>query len=194
MSENTLTRTGEYRSERYVIAMVGIVAASFAPAVAWGPLAILATAFFITVGVLAINSAVGASRRTACSSNMLDIWVAVDAYHSRYGELPPPYTIDAQGNPLHSWRVLILPFLGEQELYDVIDLNDPWHDPANLALGDRMPGVFGCAEHRHHEGKSPTTTYVAVVGDGRTAFLSAEFSLEDLKSFLLIDDGKPPFD
>jgi prepilin-type processing-associated H-X9-DG protein len=42
--------------------------------------------------------------------------------------------VDSEGNRLHSWRTLILPYLGQKNLYDQIDLTKPWDDPANLPL------------------------------------------------------------
>jgi hypothetical protein len=38
---------------------------------------------------------------------------------------PPPHAVDANGQPLLSWRVLLLPYLDHQELYDEFRLNEP---------------------------------------------------------------------
>ena len=52
-------------------------------------------------------------------------------YEQAYNALPPAYTVDANGRPLHSWRTLILPYLEQESLYQTIDLSKPWNDPAN---------------------------------------------------------------
>lgn len=52
-------------------------------------------------------------------------------YRDQFGSLPPAYTVDGQGNRLHSWRVLLLPFLEHQALYDRIRLDEPWDSPFN---------------------------------------------------------------
>lgn len=43
---------------------------------------------------------------------------------------------------LHSWRVKILPYIGENDLYKEIINNGAWDSPANLQLLPRMPKVF----------------------------------------------------
>jgi len=42
-----------------------------------------------------------------------------------------------------SWRVHLLPFLGQDALYKQFDLNEPWDGPHNKPLHYRMPAVFG---------------------------------------------------
>lgn len=46
------------------------------------------------------------------------------------------------GKPLLSWRVHLLPRLGEQELYRQFKLNEPWDSPANLRLLKQVPAVY----------------------------------------------------
>jgi len=46
--------------------------------------------------------------------------LAVANYHDSHGQFPPPYIAEADGKPMHSWRVLILPYLEHGELYDQI--------------------------------------------------------------------------
>lgn len=45
------------------------------------------------------------------------------------------------GSPL-SWRVHLLPFLGENELYGQFDLSQPWNSETNLPLAAAMPDIF----------------------------------------------------
>jgi hypothetical protein len=49
---------------------------------------------------------------------------------------------DAQGKPLLSWRVALLPFLEEEALYREFHLDAPWDSPHNLALLPRIPRVY----------------------------------------------------
>jgi hypothetical protein len=44
--------------------------------------------------------------------------LAVANYEFANGAFPPPFLADASGRPMHSWRVLILPFLEQGELYN----------------------------------------------------------------------------
>jgi RNA polymerase sigma factor (sigma-70 family) len=54
----------------------------------------------------------------------------------------PPAAISADGKPLLSWRVALLPCLGERALYDMFRLDEPWDSPHNKPLVERMPAVF----------------------------------------------------
>lgn len=63
---------------------------------------------------------------------------------------------------MHSWRVLILPFLEHQQLYDEYDFAQPWNSQVNLRIADRMPEVF--AFHGEYHAGLTTTNYLAVVG------------------------------
>lgn len=107
------------------------------------------------------------SVRAQCLNNMRQLALACHNYHSAYGRLPPPFTVDDDGKPLHSWRVLILPFIEEQALYEDLDLTKPWNDPVNMKHAHRMPDIFLCPTHgptsagRFAHVKTP---YVAVVG------------------------------
>src|SRR5262245_40501582 len=60
---------------------------------------------------------------------------ALRAYAEAHeGKLPPAATYGPDGLPLHSWRVLILPFLGHADLHRRFRLDEPWDSPHNLAL------------------------------------------------------------
>lgn len=60
------------------------------------------------------------------------------------GQFPPAFTRNAEGTALHSWRVLILPYLGEAEkaLYEKIRLDEPWDSPWNRQFYAQMPEVY----------------------------------------------------
>ena len=82
-----------------------------------------------------------AARRTQCRNNLKQIALALHNYESHYHALPPAYTIDAEGKPLHSWRTLILPWIEQVNLYNSIDLSKPWDDPANAEALNTVPQV-----------------------------------------------------
>jgi prepilin-type N-terminal cleavage/methylation domain-containing protein len=94
--------------------------------------------------------------------NLLKVRTALQAYHDQYGSLPPAYIADDTGRPLHSWRVLILPQLGYQQLYDQYDLGEPWNGPNNIRLFDQMPREY----RMDGAGRMPPyhTGYYAVTG------------------------------
>ena len=60
------------------------------------------------------------------------------------GEKPAAFTTDAEGKPLHSWTVQLLPYLGKEaeELYAKIRLDEPWDSEWNAQFHNQMPNVF----------------------------------------------------
>ena len=46
------------------------------------------------------------------------------------------------GRPLHSWRVLLLPYIEQEGLYKQFRLDEPWDSPHNLTLLPKMPGAY----------------------------------------------------
>ena len=104
----------------------------------------------------------------SCSQCPLNqIILALHNYHDVYGSFPPAYVADEQGQPMHSWRALILPYCDSQKLYEEYDFSEPWNGPQNSQLFDRDPGVLGCIPHGLR--KPGWTNIVAITGLG-TAF------------------------
>ena len=90
--------------------------------------------------------------------------VAALNYESATQRLPAPAIYADGGQPLLSWRVSILPFVDQQNLYDQFHLDEPWDSPHNLSLLPMMPRVFA------HEGVPiGLTNFLVFVGDD-TAF------------------------
>lgn len=115
----------------------------------------------------AVSIAREAARRMQCSSHLKGLALALHNYHDVYETLPPAYLTDSIGRPMHSWRVLILPFIEHQSLYEQYRFDEPWDGPHNRTLADHMPRMFACPSNAHrHRGRPTTTSYVAVVGTG----------------------------
>jgi hypothetical protein len=113
-----------------------------------------------------VSNAREAARRMSCMGHMKQIALALHNYHDTYDCFPPAYLTDKDGRPMHSWRVLILPFLEQQELYEKYDMSQPWDGPNNRKLAKYMPATYACPSHPRQSGQSNRTSYVAVVGDG----------------------------
>lgn len=118
------------------------------------------------------RNARNAGRRTQSLNNIRNIMTALHSYHADYGEFPPAFTKDEQGQPLHSWRTLILPYLNEEQLYKQIDLSKPWDDPVNAFVHNSIPSVY----------KAPTPDLT----DGHTIYLGLVGS-----NAFFSDDGTP---
>ncbi len=105
-----------------------------------------------------------AAARSQSSNNLKQIVLAMHNYESTYGALPPPVVVNKAGKPLLSWRVLILPFLEQQQLYKQFKLDEPWDSPNNIKLLDKMPSVY--AEPAPTKAKKNETHYRVFVGNG----------------------------
>ncbi|MBD3675306.1 MAG: DUF1559 domain-containing protein [Planctomycetaceae bacterium] len=111
----------------------------------------------------AVRTARPAARRSACMNHLKQIGIALHNYHDTYGGFPPAYLTNANGKPLHSWRVLILPFLDQVPLYEKIDLTKPWNDPVNAEVAQSLPQVYACPSLEAY-GDNQKTVYQAVIG------------------------------
>ena len=151
-----------------VFAMVCGIALRLHYAEPWpSVIAILALIAFILmlIGLLlpAVQSVRGVSRRVWCSSRLQDTVAALQQYHQINGCFPPAYIADKNGKPVHSWRVLILPYLGRIDIYKAYDFTEPWDGPKNEKLLTIAPNLFTCPSD-HSEAAPTQTSYVAVVG------------------------------
>jgi hypothetical protein len=131
--------------------------------------------------------------RFICQLNLRQITFALQQYHLTYGSLPPAYVADAHGKPMHSWRVLILPFLDRDDLYAKYRFDEPWDGPNNRQLIDLMPSVYACPGQ---QGRS-YTDFQAVIGPktawpGPIGRKMSEISDDSASTVLVVEftDGK----
>jgi hypothetical protein len=120
-----------------------------------------------------------------CVENLLKIGLALHQHHDDLGSFPKAAITDKQGRPGLSWRVAILPFLGEKLLYDKFKLDEPWDSPHNKALLSEMPEVFACPSVRRSD--KSITHYCAFVGHG--AFLEPAYDKRLEKVWWTGEDG-----
>jgi hypothetical protein len=128
----------------------------------------------LCLGMPPIEQSRGAARFSQCRNNIKQIELALHAYRDIYGTFPPAVVRGPEGQPWHSWRVLVLPYLDwslpglkESPFHEQYRMDEPWDSPHNADLVARfpMPDPFACPA----DGKAfsrKTTSYVAVVGEG----------------------------
>ena len=63
-------------------------------------------------------------------------------YESAQSHFPTQAIVNDQGNPLLSWRVQILPYIDQGELYDQFHLDEPWDSEHNIKLVEKMPKIY----------------------------------------------------
>ena len=110
----------------------------------------------------AVQASREAARRMQCVNHEKQIGLAFHNYHDTHSALPPLYTVDEEGKPLHSWRVLILPFIGQESMYSQIRLDEPWDSEYNRQFHDQMPLIYKCPSYPGDPRRD--CTYSAIAG------------------------------
>ena len=128
--------------------------------------AVCVVGILIALLLPAVQAAREAGRRMQAMNNLKQISLAMLNYHDVHGAFPPAVVKDANGQPLYSGRVLLLPFMEQKPLYDQWDLTQAWDSPRNLPLSQVAIPTF-----LDPSGGAPSnrTDYLFVVGTG-TAF------------------------
>jgi prepilin-type processing-associated H-X9-DG protein len=94
-----------------------------------------------------VQQAREAARRSSCKCNLKQLGLALHNYHEANGCFPPAWIADSRGQPMHSWRVLILPYIDQVALYNRYNFAEPWDGPNNVKLLDEIPPVYNCPSH-----------------------------------------------
>jgi len=119
------------------------------------------------------------------AARLKQIGLALHSYHDIYGRLPPAVKRSNEGQPLYSWRVLLLPFLEQQSLFNQFDLDEPWDGPHNKPLLEKIPKCYTLRMWRSDI--AGLTHYQAFVGPG-TAFQGNDLSNS---LFLVVEAAHP---
>jgi prepilin-type processing-associated H-X9-DG protein len=83
-----------------------------------------------------------ASSRTQSQNNLKQIALAMHNYHDTFGSFPAAAICDKNGKPMLSWRVAILPFIEQDNLYKQFHLDEPWDSDHNKKLLAHMPKTY----------------------------------------------------
>lgn len=118
-------------------------------ALAWG---LKAVGLLVGVGLLSLisiqllwptlTSLKARHDKVTSLNNLQRIAQALNEYAAVYGSYPPPVVCNAAGQPLYSWRVLILKELGEEQVFSKFRLDLPWDAPENLETLMMCPLVY----------------------------------------------------
>ena len=206
MSNDTAAQPDQSKTQfslAFLLLLIASASVSMLPIAWWGVSGVPVSFWVFVLGLAVILKRLGAALATAvfalplllftpifhaqrqpyprgmCMNQVRQIALAILNYESEHGHFPPPYSTDENGRPLHSWRVLILPYLEEIALYKTIDLSKPWNHPDNLKLASRMPDVFKCPSDKSRF-SDQTTTFVAVVGKNTAWPLGTPVKVSDI--------------
>jgi hypothetical protein len=111
-----------------------------------------------------------------------------DAHHAT---MPAVASFDGQGKPLLSWRVHLLPFVGEENLYKEFHLDEGWDSEHNRKLIVRIPAIYrGPSPKLNNEGKTvilaPVGKDVAFTGDASGRRMPHDFPDGTSNTILLL--------
>lgn len=119
------------------------------------------------------------------------------AYQGEHGRLPPAVVNGKDGEPLYSWRVLILPYIEQGELYKQFRLDEPWDSPHNLRLLPNMPAMYALPPRKASNVPPHHTVCKVFVGKG-AAFegrqglnLPRDFPDGTSNTLLIVEAGEP---
>ena len=98
----------------------------------------------IAVGMLlpAVQAVRTAARRTTSMNNLRQLALASFNYESAYQRFPSGDGPVNKGGPAVSWRVKILPFIEEVNLYEQYNFDEPWDSENNMKVAKQMPAVY----------------------------------------------------
>jgi hypothetical protein len=160
---------------------------------------LVGSAAFVAVGVGLLVPAVQkvrmAAGRVQSQNNLKQIAIACHAYMDANGHMPHDI-VDKTGKPILSWRVALLPYLEQDNLYKQFKFDEPWDGPNNKKWSQVAVKVF-----MSPQADPPTppgmTHYKALVGPG-TAFepgkplkLPADFPDGTSNTILVVEAGDP---
>ena len=97
------------------------------------------------------------------SNNLKQIVLGIINMADSNAGILPGNILDKDGKPLLSWRVAILPYVEEVELYKQFKLDEPWDSDNNKKLVEKMPKLYSPVRVKAKAGE---TFYQVFSGEG----------------------------
>ncbi|HZZ77169.1 MAG TPA: sigma-70 family RNA polymerase sigma factor [Gemmataceae bacterium] len=128
-------------------------------------------------------------------NNFKQIALAMHNYHDAVGNLPAHAIYSKDGKTaLLSWRVAILPYIEQQDLYNQFKLDEPWDSKHNIKLVAKMPKIYQMPPPT--KAKEGETYYQVFTGEGAVFNGSKKMKFTDIKdgtsNTIMIVEAKDP--
>ncbi|MBN2295657.1 MAG: DUF1559 domain-containing protein [Pirellulales bacterium] len=109
----------------------------------------------------AVQAAREAARRMQCTGNLKQLGVALHGYHDSFNIFPPAATwpsgsnmdVAGNGNVGPNWVVLLLPYLEQQDLHDMFQLDLPLSHAANEPARGLSLKIMLCPSDSYNQTK-----------------------------------------
>ncbi len=111
------------------------------------------------------------AQRATAINHLKQIALAMHNHHSALGHFPAIASYDADGKPLLSWRVQVLPYHEHGNLYNQFHFDESWDSEHNRKLIEKMPAIYRSPASKLKE--KGRTSYLLPVGN-QTAFSGRE--------------------
>ncbi|WP_299461556.1 DUF1559 domain-containing protein [uncultured Gimesia sp.] len=124
------------------------------------------------------------TERIQAISKLLTIGKALQYWRETFDGFPPVVIRGPDGKPWHSWRVLILPYLGHVDLFNRYHFDEPWNGPNNSKLLKEIPDVYRFSSDKRFS--ATATHFLSIVG-GETAFNPQGLTNHDPEHWMIGD-------
>ncbi len=142
----------------------------------------------------AVQKARQSAARAQAQNNLKQIGIALHNYHDTIGSFPPQATYDKNGKPMLSWRVFILPYIEQDNLYKQFHLDEPWDSEHNKKLLAQMPKVYASPADEKSV-KDHLTHYQGFFGkgaffEGKKGLRIADFTDGTSNTLMIVEASK----
>lgn len=140
------------------------------------------------------------ARRTQCKNNLKQLGLAMHNFHDVDGHFPAAagITKEVTSPAAVSWRVTLLPYIEQSQLFAEYNLERPWDSPENLPIAARRIEVYVCPSQppitQSNSESQFFTSYVVPTGnhsifpkDGKAAHSLAEIMDGTSNSLLIME-------
>ncbi len=95
-----------------------------------------------SIALPAIQKTRESARRMQSMNNLKQLALAMFMYNDAHGHFPPAVIMGADGKTPHSWRIELLPYIEQKNLYDQYKMDEPWDSPANKKVLAAIPATL----------------------------------------------------
>ena len=117
-----------------------------------------------------------ALQRSEAANNLRQVSVGLHDYHDATGHMMPSVLVSKYGKK-YSWRIAILPYIDEKELYEQYRFDEDWDSPHNSKVTAKMPDFFRSVSD---DKESTNSSWYMLTGPGGAVNDDGPMTLEEL--------------